>query len=449
MSISLFDIAGPIMVGPSSSHTAGANQIGKEAFAKLKNRPEIIEITLFNSFADTGEGHSTDKAILAGCLGISCYEEKLKESFSIADSLGVKYKISKRHSKKYHPNTAEIKMHYKDNFVHILGISLGGGRAITKDFVNAQTTDYSKERTSIKSLSQKDPFYSFTGFIKDYDKTPDKIIDILIAREKDLSGKNEIEIRQSMIEIWHIMKRGITENVKLKDKMLQGLCGGDANLMKKADNLFLLNDLTKNAMAYAMAIGERNVSMGQIVAIPTAGSAGILAGCLYSLWENRQISEEHIINALLIASAIGLTAAIRATLAGAEAGCQAECGVASAMAAGAITYIQGGSVDKIDNAAGLALGNALGLVCDPVGGIVAVPCIQRNGLYANMAIASAAMTLAGINFVIYLDEVLDAMMGVGREMSIAFRETSRGGLARTKTGVEYTKKILSHRPTKS
>lgn len=442
MLISLFDIVGPIMIGPSSSHTAGAARLGRAAFDKLGNIPEDIQINLFNSFADTGEGHGTDKAILAGCLGISCYDERLKESVEIAHKQKIKFKISKKHNPKYHPNTAEIILKYKKNTVHMVGVSLGGGRIAIYDWKDVAKVKYN-DKKNIKKLSEKDVFYSFSGLIKKYNLDPNKLIDLVIEREMKIGNKTAQEISESMYEAWSVMKEGIESGISKNTKMFKGLCGGDAYRMNNNNNNDLLGKLASSAISYALAIGELNVGMGKIVAVPTAGSAGILPGCLYSLYKNKKVPEEQIIRALFISGIIGLVIANRATLAGSEGGCQAECGAASAMAAGAITYIVGGSLDEIDNAASIAMGNSLGLVCDPISGLVAVPCIHRNGIFTGVSFSAAMMALTGINFVVSFDEVCDTMMKVGRNIPCALRETSKGGLAITKTGIKYNKLVLS------
>lgn len=443
MQISLFDIVGPIMIGPSSSHTAGAARLGNECYKKLKNFPEKIEITLFNSFADTGEGHGTDKAILAGCMGISCYDARLKDAFEIAKKKKVQYSIKKAQNAKYHPNTAEIKMSYKDNAIHMIGVSLGGGRVAVYDYSEVRQVNYDNKPSSVKRLNKKDIFYTFSAFIKKCNNEPDKLINLAIERECKLAKKTPKEIVTGIYAAWQVMKQGVEENIKKQNKMFKGLCGGDAFKMKQNNNSELLNKLSADAMAYAMAIGERNAAMGKIVAVPTAGSAGIVPGCLYALYKNKKLPEEGIIKSLFIAGIIGLVIANRATLAGSEGGCQAECGAAGAMAAGAIAYLQGGSLDVIDNAAAIALNNSLGLVCDPISGLVAVPCIQRNGVYANLALSAAAMALSGIDFVVTCDEVIDTMFKVGQVLPCQLKETSKGGLAVTKTGIKYNKILLS------
>lgn len=442
MSISLFDIVGPIMIGPSSSHTAGAARLGEAALRRLGHTPELIEITLYNSFADTGKGHGTDKAIIAGCIGISCFDARLKNALTIATEQKIKYKINYKKNEKYHPNTAEIKLQYKKNVVRILGVSLGGGRVQLIDIEKKQKKEYLDDK-NIKNINSEDCFYSFSNNIKDHKNEPDKLIHKIIEREIMVENKSIEKITDNMYEVWQVMKEGITENIKNQDKIFKGLCGGDAFKMKFNDNSEIISKISSDAIAYAIAIGERNANMGKIVAVPTAGSAGIIPGCLYSLYRNKKINEEKIIKSLFVAGGIGLTIALRATLAGSEGGCQAECGSAAAMAAGAIAYLYGGSVDTIDNAASLALSNCLGLVCDPISGLVAVPCIHRNGVFANLAISSAVMALSGIDFVVSLDEVIDAMFAIGKSLPCALKETSKGGLAITKTGLKYNELLRS------
>lgn len=443
--ISLFNIIGPIMIGPSSSHTAGAVRLGNECYKKLKNFPEKVEITLYNSFADTGIGHGTNEAILAGCMGISCDDARLKDAFNIAKKKKLKYVIKTAHNPKYHPNTAAIKLSYKDNQARLIGVSLGGGRITVYDYSESRKFNYDAKKNSVKNINKNDLFYTISSYIKKCNNKPDKLIDMVIAREIKLSNKSSEEIMKYMYDVWQVMKNGIEENIEKKNKMFKGLCGGDAYKMKNNNNSELLSTLSADAIAYALAIGERNVAMNKIVAAPTAGSAGILPGCLYSLYKNKKISEESAVKSLFIASVIGLVIANRATLAGSEGGCQAECGSAGAMAAGAVTYLMCGSLDQIDNAAAVALSNSLGLVCDPISGLAAVPCIQRNGIFANLALSAAAMALAGIDFVVPCDEVIDTMFKIGQAMPCQLRETSKGGLAVTKTGIKYNKILFSHK----
>jgi len=199
-----------------------------------------------------------------------------------------------------------------------------------------------------------------------------------------------------------------------------------------------------SASAAALEIATYNAVMGRIVAAPTAGSCGILPGLLFA-WSDffglsAEEAEEKLTDALIVAGAVGEVIACRATLAGAEGGCQAECGAAAAMGAAALTWLNGGNGEAVANAAALTLKSILGLVCDPVGGLVESPCVKRNGTLVSLAAISADMALAGIKSLIPTDEVIDAMGQVGRSLPQSLRETSRGGLAITGAAKELVKK---------
>ena len=228
-----------------------------------------------------------------------------------------------------------------------------------------------------------------------------------------------------------------------------GLSGGDGLRLKRWHethaNPSLLGPVAAKAAAYALAANEANAAMGRICAAPTAGSSGVLPGVLFALAEERGLPEEKLALPLVTAGAIGMVIASRASLAGAEGGCQAECGSASAMAAGAVVDLLGGTPEQIGHAVALALKNLLGLVCDPVAGLVEVPCVKRNAGAAILALLAADMALAGIQSVIPVDEVIDAMAEVGQAMSPALRETAKGGLAATPTGLACAERILGAR----
>ena len=206
-----------------------------------------------------------------------------------------------------------------------------------------------------------------------------------------------------------------------------------------------MGPVAAKAAAYALAANEANAAMGRICAAPTAGSSGVLPGVLFALAEERGLPEEKLALPLVTAGAIGMVIASRASLAGAEGGCQAECGSAAAMAAGAAVDLLGGTPEQIGHAVALSLKNLLGLVCDPVAGLVEVPCVKRNAGAATLALLAADMALAGIQSVIPVDEVIDAMAEVGQAMSPALRETAKGGLAATPTGLACAERILGAR----
>lgn len=222
-----------------------------------------------------------------------------------------------------------------------------------------------------------------------------------------------------------------------------GLTGGaakrllEASEQKQFNNI--LGDKAKDAMVYAMAVAEANAAMGRIVAAPTAGASGVLPGVFFALKKHYNLSEQVLAEGLVVAGGIGLVIADRASLAGATGGCQAECGSAAAMAAGAAVAMLGGSPAQIGHAVSIVFKNVLGLVCDPVAGLVEVPCIKRNGSCALQALAAAELALAGIESFIPADEAIDAMKSVGDSLPCALKETAGGGMATTPTALAWAK----------
>ena len=222
-----------------------------------------------------------------------------------------------------------------------------------------------------------------------------------------------------------------------------GLTGGaakrllEASEQKQFNNI--LGDKAKDAMVYAMAVAEANAAMGRIVAAPTAGASGVLPGVFFALKKHYNLSDQILAEGLVVAGGIGLVIADRASLAGATGGCQAECGSAAAMAAGAAVAMLGGSPAQIGHAVSIVFKNILGLVCDPVAGLVEVPCIKRNGSCALQALAAAELALAGIESFIPADEAIDAMKSVGDSLPCALKETAGGGMATTPTALAWAK----------
>lgn len=258
------------------------------------------------------------------------------------------------------------------------------------------------------------------------------------------SGTPPEQIIKRVEDTYQVMRNAVRSGLKENSRSLSGLTGGDAFkfYQRIEDGNSVLSDFNAKAIAYAIATNEHNASMGVIVAAPTAGASGIMPGVLIAAQEQFGYMDSDIVNALMVASGIGAVIATRATVSGAAGGCQAECGSAAAMAAGALAYLLGGTNTQVMNAAALALKNSLGLACDPVAGLVEVPCVKRNGVYASMAITAADMALAGITSVIPPDEVIDAMFQIGSMMPACIRETAEGGLAVTPTGIEAKKQIF-------
>jgi L-serine dehydratase len=226
-----------------------------------------------------------------------------------------------------------------------------------------------------------------------------------------------------------------------------GLTGGDAKRLQEAseEKQFsnILGDKAKDAIVYAMAVAEANAAMGRIVAAPTAGASGVLPGVFFALKKHYGLNDQVLAEGLVVAGGIGLVIADRASLAGATGGCQAECGSAAAMAAGAAVAMLGGTPTQVGHAVAIVFKNILGLVCDPVAGLVEVPCIKRNGSCALQALAAAELALAGIGSFIPADETIDAMKSVGASLPCALKETAGGGMATTPTALAWAKKYFA------
>ena len=242
---------------------------------------------------------------------------------------------------------------------------------------------------------------------------------------------------------WQAMLDSV-ESYQRERRSVSGLVGGDGARMRDyaAKEKPLSGDYLAEVIATALSVGESNACMCKIVAAPTAGACGVLPAVLVPLYKQSGLEEEDVLKALYVASGIGAVIAFRACIAGAAGGCQAEIGSASAMAAGALTALRGGDADQIGNAVAMALKNLMGLVCDPVAGLVEVPCVKRNVVGAVNAISCADMALAGVTSRIPVDQVIDCMGDVGRRMPVEFRETALGGLAVTPFGQSVKDKML-------
>ncbi|MDD3236747.1 MAG: L-serine ammonia-lyase, iron-sulfur-dependent, subunit alpha [Candidatus Gastranaerophilales bacterium] len=251
------------------------------------------------------------------------------------------------------------------------------------------------------------------------------------------------KIREKVYATLTAMKNAITRGLNSNKLSYSKMCGADCekllNRYKSHNSIF--SDTFKNILLYALATIEENARMGKIAACPTAGSCGIVPSVIIAVSEGIDADKEEMINALLTSGFIGKLIANKMALAGAVMGCQGECGVASAMAAGAIVELSGGTTSQIINAASLALKNVMGLVCDPVAGLVEVPCVKRNPFLAMHATVSSELALADIKSVIPMDEIIDAAKQVGQLMSVSLKESSLAGLATTKTAVEITQKL--------
>ena len=267
----------------------------------------------------------------------------------------------------------------------------------------------------------------------------------MIKEEAALKQISEEAVLGQMKYNWQVMKESIHTGITNPQKSKGGLIGGEGRRLYdycQGEKPLLCGNHVMEAVSYALAVAEVNATMGRIVACPTAGSCGIVPGVLKKLQEMDNLSDEQIATALMTCAGIGMVIAHRASVSGAVGGCQAECGAASAMAAAAAVELRGGTPEQAGEACAMVLKNVMGLVCDPVAGLVEVPCAKRNALGASLAMVMADMALAGINSVIPVAEVITAMGAVGRSLPESLRETAKGGLAVTPTGLELNKKIF-------
>lgn len=263
----------------------------------------------------------------------------------------------------------------------------------------------------------------------------------LDAEARD-QGRTVEDIRAALARALVVMRGAVAQGMTGDLRSSSGLVGGDAAKLRTGAAGPLAGTPFRDVLARALAVQEVNAAMGVIVAAPTAGGAGVLPAVLTGLADARGIPEARVVDALACAGLIGAVVAQRASLSGAEGGCQAETGAAAGMAAGAATEMLGGSPRQALHAVALAQQGTLGLVCDPLGGLVELPCVFRNATGAAIALAAIEMALAGIEFAIPADEVIDTMGEIGRSMDVRYRETAGGGLAATPTGRRLARERL-------
>lgn len=287
-------------------------------------------------------------------------------------------------------------------------------------------------------------FYSIKELVEQADLDfQGSVAELMIATEYELTGRERDEVLRLMTRNLEVMKASVVMGLD-ESKSRSGLTGGDATkLHKYIQSGKALSDYTVlTAAKNAIAVNEYNAKMGLVCATPTAGSAGCLPAVLTSAIEKLELTETQQLDFLLTAGAFGLVIANNASISGAEGGCQAEVGSAAAMSAAALVLAAGGTPLQASQAICFVIKNMLGLICDPVAGLVEVPCVKRNAMGASYAFIAADMALAGIESKIPVDEVIDAMYQVGVSMPTAFRETAEGGLATTPTGRKLSKEIF-------
>ena len=285
---------------------------------------------------------------------------------------------------------------------------------------------------------------SISYLVKLAEEEKKSFFEVAIEQNIEVTSQSREEILQFFSKIWSSMKESLSRALSPEFRSSALLVKGAGKKYLKSEKSFL-SQIVKKAVGYAMAVGEANASMCRIVAFPTGGASGAIPGTLIAYQEETGRKDEDMIEGLVVAASVGAIIGNRATLSGAEGGCQAECGAAAAMAAAALVHLENGSPKMIDHAVAIALKNIMGLICDPVAGLVEVPCIKRNAMAASLAYLSADLALAGVESVIPADEVIDAMGRVGRRLPMEFRETALGGVAATPTAKKISEKLQKER----
>jgi L-serine dehydratase len=285
-------------------------------------------------------------------------------------------------------------------------------------------------------------YRSLADAIRDAEEQHITLASLALATEAKDQGRPVEEIRAALLRALDIMRSAVDKGMVGDLHSASGLVGGDAAKLRTGPDGPLSGTPFRDILARALAVQEVNAAMGVIVAAPTAGGAGVLPAVLTGLAHARGIRDEAVVDALAVAGLIGAVIAERASLSGAEGGCQAETGAAAAMAAGAATEMLGGTPSQVGHATALAMQGTLGLVCDPLGGLVELPCVFRNATGSAIALTGIELALAGVEFRIPVDEVIDVMGEIGRSMDVRYRETAGGGLAATPTGRRLARERL-------
>lgn len=286
-------------------------------------------------------------------------------------------------------------------------------------------------------------FDSFEGWKKYSEEKKLSLHEVVVEYEIQQKNRDRESINAGLMNAWQVMKEAVHTGLEEDMTSRSGMINNGAKKVYRYPKAVLSKEF-QNLISRALAAKEVNSCMGRVVAAPTAGASGIMPGVLFTLQEIHDIEDEKIIEAMLLAAGIALIMEQKASISGAVGGCQAETGTAAAMGSGAIVYCLGGDTDMIFNAVAITIQCMLGLVCDPVAGLVEVPCVVRNASAAAIANSSAQIALADVSSVIPVDEVVEAMGEVGASMETRYKETALGGLAATPTAQKISKRVLIH-----
>lgn len=449
MAISVFDLFS-IGIGPSSSHTVGPMRAAGIFAHRLKNEGLLahtasVRAELFGSLGATGHGHGTPKAVLLGLEGHSprtvdvetADDEvaRIRESgrlnllgaHEIPFDAASQLILHRRRSLPYHANGMTLFAYDADGapLLEKTYYSVGGGFVVDEDAVG-------QDRIKLDDTILRHPFRTGDELLRLSRDTGLSIAALMLENEK--AWRSEAEIRTGLLEIWGVMQACVSRGMSR-----EGILPGGLKVRRRAANsarqLRAEGDPVAHAMEwvtlYAMAVNEENAAGGRVVTAPTNGAAGIIPAVLhYYMNFVPGADEEGIVRFMLAAGAIGMLFKENASISGAEVGCQGEVGSACSMAAGALAEVLGGTPEQVENAAEIGMEHNLGLTCDPVGGLVQIPCIERNGMAAVKAITAARMAMRGDGrHHVSLDKVIKTMKETGADMKVKYKETARGGLA--------------------
>jgi L-serine dehydratase len=449
VAISVFDLFS-IGIGPSSSHTVGPMRAAGLFVRRLRNEELLrsvasVRAELYGSLGATGHGHGTPKAVLLGLEGdsprtvdVSSADERVEAirtggrlnllgEHEVAFSYDDDMVLHRRKALPYHANGMTL-WAYDASGAELLTktyYSVGGGFVVDEDAVGA-------DRIKLDDTVLKYPFRTGDELLRLTEETGLSISALMLENER--AWRSEEEIREGLLEIWQVMRDCVARGLSQ-----EGILPGGLKVRRRAANTArkLRSEGDPLALAmewitlYAMAVNEENAAGGRVVTAPTNGAAGIIPAVLhYYVNFVPGADEDGVVRFLLAAGAIGMLFKENASISGAEVGCQGEVGSACSMAAGALAEVLGGSPEQVENAAEIGMEHNLGLTCDPVGGLVQIPCIERNGMAAVKAVTAARMAMRGDgSHKVSLDKVIKTMKDTGADMSVKYKETARGGLA--------------------
>ncbi|KOU77058.1 serine ammonia-lyase [Streptomyces sp. MMG1533] len=444
-----------IGIGPSSSHTVGPMRAARMFARRLRNEALLdsvvsIRTELYGSLGATGHGHGTPKAVLLGLEGDSPRTvdvekadqrvEDIKEAgrlrllgeHEIAFAFDKDLVLHRRKTLPYHANGMTL-WAYDASGTELLTktyYSVGGGFVVDEDAVGA-------DRIKLDDTVLKYPFRTGDELLRLTQETGLSISSLMLENER--AWRTEDEIRAGLLEIWRVMQACVSRGMS-REGILPGGLKVRRRAAMSARQLRAEGDPLAHAMEwitlYAMAVNEENAAGGRVVTAPTNGAAGIIPAVLHYYINfvagaaSEGEKEDGVVRFMLAAGAIGMLFKENASISGAEVGCQGEVGSACSMAAGALAEVLGGSPEQVENAAEIGMEHNLGLTCDPVGGLVQIPCIERNGMAAVKAVTAARMAMRGDgSHKVSLDKVIKTMKETGADMSVKYKETARGGLA--------------------